>query len=450
MAAGEEKLRLVLSAIDKTAAPLRSVNRRIEGMLAPIRKVRNAFASLAREAGLPKLGAQIARIGSAVKYLAVGDVAAGAGILAFVEKTAEAADNLAEFTRLVGINVEDFQELQFAAKRAGIESETFAGAIKMLSRNVGQAQAGTGRLAGLLKKVAPSVLKQIQGARDTGEALEIVLATMRKLPIESRRNAIASAAFGNAQLALLATLSPDELQRFREEARRLGIVLSSDAASGAESLMDNVDDLKASVLGLGRSIATALFPDMEAATGQLLLWIKANRELIVSGGREAILQFAAGMKALGVFLVENVPKLQQFVTDVGGIKTVLIAIAAISLAPLLQTIIAIGVAMGPWYLAATAIAAAIGYVATHMDDVKAGLRAGAGAFGFDVTPQAPVVPGRAAAVDAQAAVNAQKLDAALKVDIDLSDKRARVAKIMSTNPAVQFGNLSTGVALGAQ
>lgn len=450
MAAGEEKLRLVLSAIDKTAAPLRAVNRRLEGMLAPIRKVRNAFGSLAREAGLPKVGAQLVRIGHAIKYVAAGAVAAGAGILAFVEKTAEAADNLAEFTRLVGINVEDFQELQFAAKRAGIESETFAAAIKTLSRNVGQAQGGTGRLAGLLKKVAPSVLQQIKATKDTGAALEVVLSAMRRLPIESRRNALASAAFGNAQLALLATLSPDELRNFREEARRLGMVLSSDAASGAEALMDNVDDLKGSILGLARQIATALFPDLQAATGAMLEWIKANRELIVTGGREAILEFARGMKELGVFLVENVPKLQRFVDSVGGLRTVLVAVAAISLAPLLQSIVAIGLALGGPVSAAVALSGAIAYVLKNLESVKAGIRTVAGAFGFDVTPQAPAVPGKAAAVAAQAAVDAQKLDGAIRVGIDLSDKRARVASAVSSDPMVQFSDLSRGVALGAQ
>ena len=36
MAAGENKLKLVLAAIDKTSAPIRAVNRRIESMTAPI------------------------------------------------------------------------------------------------------------------------------------------------------------------------------------------------------------------------------------------------------------------------------------------------------------------------------------------------------------------------------------------------------------------------------
>ncbi len=451
MAAGEEKLRLVLSAIDKTAAPIRAANRRIESMLAPVKKVRNAFQALAREAGLPKLGERLAWIGRQAAKLATGALTAGAGLLAFVERTADAGDKLSNFTRLVGINVEAFQEYQWAAKRAGIEGETFAAAIKRLSRNVGQAQGGTGRLAGLLKKVAPSVLKQIKGAKDTGAALEVVLDAMRRLPRQTQRNAVASAAFGNAQLALLATLSPDELVRFREEARKLGIVLSADAASGADSLMDNFDALKASALGIARSIASVLFPDMQAATGQLIEWVKANRDLIVSGGKEAVLEFARGMREIGVFLSENVPKLQRFIEDIGGIKTVLVAIAAISLAPLVSSILTIATVLGPVGMSFAALAGIVTLIATKWDSIVSSVRAVAPALGLSMgSPVAPATPGRAAAVEAQAALGAQKLDAAMRVDIALDDKRARVAKIMSTNPAVQFGNLSTGIALGPQ
>ena len=75
MPAGEEKLRLVLAAIDKTAAPIRAVNRRIESMLAPVRKVRNAMRSLATEAGLPRLGRGLAKLGGLIRNLAIGGAA---------------------------------------------------------------------------------------------------------------------------------------------------------------------------------------------------------------------------------------------------------------------------------------------------------------------------------------------------------------------------------------
>ena len=76
MAKGEEKLRLVLSAIDKTAAPIRAVNKRISAMTKPIRKVKNALAKLGNEAGLQRLGAMFKGIGRAARRFAIAGVAA--------------------------------------------------------------------------------------------------------------------------------------------------------------------------------------------------------------------------------------------------------------------------------------------------------------------------------------------------------------------------------------
>ena len=449
MAAGEEKLRLVLSAIDKTAAPLRAMNRRIEALTAPVRKVRNAFRSLAQEAHLDKLGAGIAKVAGWARNLAIAAVGAGAGFLAFVERTAEAADNLSEFTRLVGINVEDFQELQFAAKRAGIENETFAASMRALSINVGRAQAGTGKLAGLLKKVAPSVLKQVQGAKDTGAALEVVLSAMRRLPKEAQRNALATAAFGNAQLALLATLSPDELNGFREEARKLGIVLSSDAAAGAESLMDNFDDLKASTLGLARSIAVSLFPDLQRVTDRMLEWIKSHRDLILTKGREWVIKIAKGVEALANWLVEAVPQFADFVEHMGGLKVILGGMALLTLAPLAASIVSLAGAFGALGIASApllAVAAALGGIFYYRKEL-------ADFFGLSATPtnvpstQPREIPG----LVAPDVGHRSQVDVSGTIGIALSgEQRARVASSRTMNPALQFDLLSRGTALGPQ
>jgi len=77
MARGEERLRLVLAAVDKTAAPIRALNRRIDRMTAPVRKVRNSFAALAREAKLDKLARGAMKLGKSL-----ASAAAKAGALA--------------------------------------------------------------------------------------------------------------------------------------------------------------------------------------------------------------------------------------------------------------------------------------------------------------------------------------------------------------------------------
>lgn len=446
MAAGEEKLRLVLAAIDKTAAPLRAINRRIESLTAPVRKVRNAFRSLAKEAHLPALGAGIAKVAGWARNLGIAAVGAGAGLLAFTERTADSADSLAEFTRLVGIGVEEFQELQWAAKRAGIDGEVFSAAMKSLAKNVGDAKAGTGRLAGLLKKVSPVTLKQIQATQSTGEALEVVLAAMRKLPDASKRNALASKAFGNSMLGLLATLSPDEIKAFREEAASLGIVMSTKTATAAESLMDNVDALKASVVGLAKRIAESLFPDLQSVTDELLIWIKANRALIVSKGREWILKVAEAVRKLGEWLSEAIPQVADFVERMGGVKGVLIAVAAINLLPLIAGIRSLAVAFSLAGGPARAVVAALAGIFFYRKEL-------AEFFGITqaMAPKAPTaMPASPVGPAPDASKWRSKVDVSGTIGIDINAKRAAIMRSETMHPGLQFEALSRGTALGAQ
>lgn len=441
MAAGEEKLKLVLSAVDKVTAPLRSINRRIEELVKPVRKVRNAFKDLAKEAHLDKLGAGLSKLAGWAKTAAVAAIGAGAGILAFAERTADAADSLSEFVRLVGMNVEEFQQLQWAAKRAGIDNDVFAASMKTLARNVGAAKAGTGKLAGLLKKVAPTTLKQIQATKSTGEALEVVLGAMRRLPDVTKRNILGAAAFGNSMMSLLATLSPEEVAKFRKEASALGMVMSTETATAAESLMDNVDALKGSIGGLAARIAESLFPDLQSVTDQLLVWIKANKDLIVSKGREWILKVAKAIEKLADGIIEAVPQVVDFVDRMGGLKGILVGLVAINLAPLIGSIVQLGLAMGVAGGPATAIVAALAGIFYYRKEL-------ADFFGLSATPSTP-----STAPKAVSPVGPRPVIPDFKPKVDVSgtigitvdgNGRPKVSRTRGNNANVEFGLLDRG------
>lgn len=447
MAAGEEKLKLVLEAIDRTAAPLRAVNKRIEGMLAPVRKVRNAMRSLANEAGLPAVGQRLATLGKQFTRFAAIGVGALAGVLEFTRRTAEWADGLSEMTRQLGIGVEQFQEYQFAAHRAGVDSEAFAGSMRFLTKNVGQLKAGTGPLLGLLKRVSPALASQVKGAKDTGEAFEIMLGGLRKLKDPMQRNTLAAAAFGRSgqAMALMAGQSAEEFEALRAEARRLGMVLSQEDAAAAEETMDVLDDLKGSALGLARGIATSLFPAIQTTGRELLAFIAANRDLIVSNGRAAVLKLADAVFTLGKFLASEGPKVLALVETLGGLRTVLIAIAAISLAPLVASLVTVGAALGPIGLGISAAAAAVAFLMVKLERLS-GLKQRI----LDVIdPFATAAPAIAnAGVTSQAAAAAGgRFDLAGQIDIRLDQRGARVTGAQSSLPGVGFGILPRGPAL---
>lgn len=445
MAAGEEKLRLVLAAIDKTAAPIRAVNRRIEGMLAPIRKVKGAFAALAREAGLPKLASGLATVGRALAKVAVVGTGAAVGLFEFVRRTAESADELGDFVSGIGIGVEKFQEIQYAAQIAGVSNEDFSNSISKLSKNLGDLKAGTGPLETLLKNVAPRLRQQLKATTDLGDATEILFDAMRRLPDASKRNSLAAAAFGRSGQALtrITSVSAEKFADLVREARELGVAFSQEAADSAGDATDAMDRLKTVVRNLAGSIGSALFPVLTENADALREWIMANRVEIVEKAKEAVLALAEGVRQLGAFLIESTPKVVELVDTLGGMKTVLLAIAAISLAPLVASLVSIGVALGPVGLAITAIAGSLAFMASlNWDSVKAGILSGLGAFGFDVGPrvQAPRAPGAGAggaASAADAAAAASRVDLQGNINLQLP-RGLRATGATSSLPGLGF------------
>lgn len=382
MAAGEEKLKLVLEAIDKTAAPIRKVNRRIESMLAPVRKVKRALRSLSVESGLPKLGKELSRLGRIAGRFAVAGVAAFGALGAAVVKVSEQTDAIGKLSRQIGIGAEAFQEFEFAADRAGVSQDVFRNAVGALSKRVGELKRGGGALK-VFEQLLPDVTDRLKASKDTGEALEIISAAIARVSDPMKKAALASAAFSRAGLPMirLANEGSEGIAALRAEARALGVVLSSDAVAGAEAVQDSLTNMKASVGGLVSQVSSQLFPVVRDIADSITKWTVANRELIQVRAKEAILGIVSAGKSLLAWLRRVVPPTLAFIESIGGFKTVAIVVGVILAATLLPAIVAIGGAIatigGLFVTAGAAMAVALGPIGLVVAGVGAAFAAAA-------------------------------------------------------------------------
>ena len=264
------KIAVVIGAVDKASAPIRRIGARIAG----------------------SLGGAVRRVGSGIRRLtntmavAVPAAAVGAayGIWHLTESYAEQTDAMAKLVRRSGLQLQAYQELRHAANLAGVSQAQFDSAIVKFTRNVGDAKAGTGALATLLKKVSPELLKQVKAAKSNGEALEIMLFAMGSLDDPTKRAALAAAAFGEAgqSMTLMLEGGPEGMRKAREEARRLGGVLDGEAAAAAEAYCDDMARLKLAINGVKTAIGRALIPVLQPMVQHMTEWLAANRELVSS------------------------------------------------------------------------------------------------------------------------------------------------------------------------
>ena len=81
---------------------------------------------------------QIASIAKAVGLLGVAAAAA-------IKVSISFADNIGKTADAIGLGIEEFQEFEFAAKRAGIETSQFSSNMTAFVKRIGEAQAALGR-----------------------------------------------------------------------------------------------------------------------------------------------------------------------------------------------------------------------------------------------------------------------------------------------------------------
>lgn len=195
---------------------------------------------------------------------------------------AQVGDEAAKTGRQIGITAETLQELRFAADRQGVSSETLTKSLQLLNRNVGDVQAGQGTLTTMLKRTNPALLKQLLNVENNEQAFELMINAISNAPNQLQKVSLASAAFGRSGQEMLKLLEagPDGMMKLREEARKLGGIISNEAAISMEKFIDVQTNMKFALQGLKTTIGVELIPIIQKATENITKWILENRDLI--------------------------------------------------------------------------------------------------------------------------------------------------------------------------
>jgi hypothetical protein len=196
---------------------------------------------------------------------AVGMFAAiGAGVTAIgvaTQKMAEAGDEYAKTSRIIGMTAETLQELDYAAKMSGIDN--LDSSLQKLNKSVADVKSGTGTLTSYLKENDQQLLSQIKNVKSNEEAFNLLMEAIGKAPDEFTKAELAQAAFGKSgqQLILLANEGANGISALREEARKYGVI-SNEAAANSEKYLDAQARLKAALSGVANELTAGLLPGL--------------------------------------------------------------------------------------------------------------------------------------------------------------------------------------------
>lgn len=204
---------------------------------------------------------------------AVAGLAAAFTVAAFATRIKEQislADAFGKAAQKAGVSVEAITSLSYASKFAGIDTETLTSSLSKLGKTMVDAETGGKRTAAVFQTMGVSLKDQEGKMRGTDQVLLDLAERFSTMPDGAEKTALAMELFGKKGADLLPFLNSgrDGIEQLQEEARKMGLVLSGDAAAAAGSFNDMLDRMHAKTEGVWRQLAVRLLPTlMNAAEG---------------------------------------------------------------------------------------------------------------------------------------------------------------------------------------
>lgn len=252
--AREKQTKYVLTAEDRTRVAVESASR-----------------------GLGSLDSRVLGLKSSLLGLA-GALGAGS-FTALVKSAINAQDELSKMSQKVGVSVELLSGLKYAGDLADVSLETMGTGLRQLAKNAQDASANLGEGRYAFDALGISVKDSSGHLKGTDEMLLEVSDKFAGMEDGAGKTALAMRLFGRAGADLIPLLNQGAagIAATVEEARRLGVVFSGDAARAAEDFNDNLTRLKATFEGITVAIANSALPTMNK-------WVGSNLEAIKIAG----------------------------------------------------------------------------------------------------------------------------------------------------------------------
>lgn len=243
----------------------------------------------------------IRSIGTTAKEVA-GIVGIGFGvheIVDFAKSILDAQARMVDLSAQTGVSVENLSALQFAAHKAGVDTDTLAQSLSRLAVEAAKQNPAFAAM-GISVKDSSGHLK------DTSTLLGEVAAKFATYKDGPEKAALANAIFGKSGYGLiqmLDQLGTQGLDQVKEKARQAGALLGGEAAQRAKDFADSLDGLKTSARNAVADGIDAMLPEMQqlvdlAKDPQAQEGLRAIGEGIGTIGIEA----GKGIIALGEFI----------------------------------------------------------------------------------------------------------------------------------------------------
>lgn len=288
------------------------------------------------EDGIQKAGGLFEKFaGNIGKTLGVAAVAAGfAVVIESILHTTDALDKMGKTAQKVGVTVEEFSALKYAANLADVETGALATSMEKLGKNLSAAATGAGGpAADAFRALGIGVRDSSGHLKDQVTILSEIADKFASFRDGASKTALAIALFGRSGAEIIPLLNEgaDGLKKSTEEAKQFGLVVSSDAAKAAQDFNDNLKRLSSVMSGILIQSTSSLVGLMADLSEKMVEAAKSSDALntasYVASGTFKVLQGVFDVVSLSLTGFINLLKLLADVagailtTNFAGVKT---------------------------------------------------------------------------------------------------------------------------------
>jgi hypothetical protein len=343
----------IKAALSKVTDPVDKAQKRM-GKLGDVgqiglMKLQKGLTNVARAAG-----SVVDKIVEIIPGLtAIGGAASLAGLSALAVKFGNFGFGLSKSSKLLGMNARDLAAWHVAAKRAGVSPDAFDSSMNSSQMAIRAAAYGADPHAMMiLQKMGVQIQRNNDGSIDYLTTQQRIMAALGKQKsVQGQREAAGALGMDG----LLPMIQQGTWNEDKARAMRKGLVPSADEIERAKAFHQNINDLEDSVSGLGNSIGSRIIPILDPLVTGFAKWLDADRAQIAEKIGEAVQKFANWISSIDWEKVTS--KADDLFNSIGGIKGVAIAVAAITFAGPISSVL--GLISGLTSLATVAIPAAV-------------------------------------------------------------------------------------------
>lgn len=318
---------------------------------------------------LNSFGATVAKMGAGLT--AIGG-AIGGPLLVAAKTFADVGSSLADMSQRTGVGVEQLSALKFAADQTGTSMEGLEKGLRKQQRTISEAAAGNEAAAAAIVTMGLSV-EELQGL-SADEAFLKIADQISRIPDAADRAAVSMGIFGKSGADLLPLMINGEqgIRALMEEARELGLVMSTEDAFAAEAFGDMLGKVQAVIARLVVSIGGALAPALSNVAalfteGNVSIneWIQKNGDMV-----RLVALLATGLVAAGAAMTAIGVAIKIVAAGFGLAATAITATAAV-----------LGALASPVGVLTAAVVAGVGAWLVYSESGQAALVALANVFG---------------------------------------------------------------------